>query len=267
MIKRACISYLKRRGLGVHSLTKAKEAAPVVPAVPDYYYDEENLKTSINHDFVKDPRFVRALDAGRNTPNSSLGHHGRWHLHLVLWAATRAVATKTDIVQLGVFEGSEAISIADYTDFANTQSRMVLMDTFTGVPEALWKPEEIAAGADSAQWAYKKAGDSYAWVRDRFKSFPNVEVIQGTVPDALPQIKSDRIGLLMLDLNCAGPEREAAEFLWDRLVAGGIVLSDDYGHSREGAGFYAQKLAFDAFAKSKGVEVLYLPTGHGLIVK
>jgi hypothetical protein len=51
------------------------------------------------------------------------------------------------------------------------------------------------------------------------------------------------------------------------VVPGGLILSDDYGHGRAGEGFYAQKLAFDAFAKSKGIEVLTLPTGHGLIIK
>jgi hypothetical protein len=104
-------------------------------------------------------------------------------------------------------------------------------------------------------------------VRDRLARYPNIEVIQGIVPDTLPRIKTDRIGLLMLDLNCAAPEREATEFLWDRVVPGGLILSDDYGHGRAGEGFYAQKLAFDAFAKSKGIEVLTLPTGHGLIIK
>jgi O-methyltransferase len=241
----------------------AKQAAP-----PGYLYDEDNIRTPRNHDFIHDPRFVHAVNVSHSTPFGSRGnYHGRWNLHVVLWAATRAIALKSDIVQLGVFEGSEAMGIADYTDFANTQSRMFLMDTFTGVPEAKWTAAEIAAGADSAQWAYKEAGDTYADVCRRFARFPNVEVIQGIVPDALPQIKSHRIGLLLLDLNCAAPERAAADFLWDRVVEGGMVLSDDYGHSREGAGYYAQKIAFDEFAKSKSLEVLTLPTGHGIIMK
>jgi hypothetical protein len=71
----------------------------------------------------------------------------------------------------------------------------------------------------------------------------------------------------MLDLNVAAPERAAVEFFWDKLVTGGIVLSDDYGHSREGHGYYAQKLALDDFARSRNVEVLSLPTGHGMILK
>jgi hypothetical protein len=271
-LKRACIAYLKWRGLGVYSLSKAKaaeaKAQEAASKEDNYLYDEGNLRTPHNHDFLNDPRFARALMASRSTPFASRGHyHGRWNLHVSLWAAAHAVAMKTDIVQLGVFEGSEATAIADYIDFRKTSSRMILMDTFTGVPEALWTPEEIAAGADSAQWAYREAGDTYKAVRERFASFPNIEVIQGMVPDALPQIKSERIGLLLLDLNCAAPERAAAEFLWERVVPGGIVLSDDYGHGHNGQGFHAQKLTFDEFAKSKGIEVLALPTGHGMIIK
>lgn len=71
----------------------------------------------------------------------------------------------------------------------------------------------------------------------------------------------------MLDMNAAYPEKAGAEYFWDRIVTGGVILSDDYGHSRPNGGVIVQKRAFDDFAESKGGEVLTLPTGHGLVVK
>jgi O-methyltransferase len=141
---------------------------------------------------------------------------------------------------------------------------MFLVDTFTGVPEEQWTKQELAAGANSAQW---ESGDIYEYTRDRFKAHSNISVIQGRVPDVLPSIPVERIGLLMLDMNVAAPERAAAEFFWKKMVPGGLILADDYGHSRPGVQYFAQKVAFDEFARSKGVPVLSVPTGHGLIIK
>ena len=87
------------------------------------------------------------------------------------------------------------------------------------------------------------------------------------VPDILKNYNFNNIGLLLLDLNAAKPEKEALEYLWEKLIPGSIVLSDDYGHSSPTHGYYEQKKAFDKFAESKNLEVLYLPTGHGMIIK
>jgi hypothetical protein len=256
LLNRACVQYLKRQNLAI------------VPTPPDYLYDEENLATTRNHDFVDDPNFREALEFSWSGPvEKKFGHHGRWNFHVTLWAASHSIAMGADIVQLGVFSGSEAAAIAKFTKFQTKPLRMFLVDTFTGAPEEQWTKSELTAGADSAQWAYLEAGDLYTQVRKRFESFPNIIVIQGRVPNILPHIPVQRIGLLLLDMNAAAPEQAAADFFWERLVPGGLVLSDDYGHSRRGAGYYAQKLAFDEFAKSKNVPVLSVPTGHGLIVK
>jgi hypothetical protein len=64
-------------------------------------------------------------------------------------------------------------------------------------------------------------------------------------------------------MNCAPPEVAAAEFFWERLVGGAIVLLDDYGFP----GHEAQREALDGFAAAKQVKILCLPTGQGLIVK
>jgi hypothetical protein len=47
------------------------------------------------------------------------------------------------------------------------------------------------------------------------------------------------------------------------LSRGGIILLDDYGF----VSYEEQKRGFDQFARSKGIEVLALPTGQGLILK
>ena len=64
-------------------------------------------------------------------------------------------------------------------------------------------------------------------------------------------------------MNCAEPELAAADHFWERLTPGALVLMDDYAY----VGSHAQKTAMDEFARRRGVEVLSLPTGQGLIVR
>jgi hypothetical protein len=64
-------------------------------------------------------------------------------------------------------------------------------------------------------------------------------------------------------MNCVAPEIAAAKFFWPNLVAGGIIILDDYGFSAH----HLQKEAFDQLAREWNVEILSLPTGQGLIIK
>ena len=68
---------------------------------------------------------------------------------------------------------------------------------------------------------------------------------------------------LHIDMNCVYPEAEALKYFWDKLVKGGMVIFDDYGW----AVYYEQKQAHDLFAESKGVKIVTLPTGQGLLIK
>lgn len=79
----------------------------------------------------------------------------------------------------------------------------------------------------------------------------------------LDQVKNDKISFLSIDLNCAAPEIAAADFFWDKLVNGASIVLDDYGWAKH----IVQKHAFDDFARRRGVPILSLPTGQGLIIK
>ncbi len=83
------------------------------------------------------------------------------------------------------------------------------------------------------------------------------------VPDTLPQCTTDKICYLSIDMNVAEPEIAAANFFWDKIVSGGVIILDDYGFPQH----KAQKIAFDKFAKERGVNILCLPTAQGIIFK
>ncbi|MBA4358074.1 MAG: MtfD protein, partial [Desulfovibrio sp.] len=120
--------------------------------------------------------------------------------------------------------------------------------------------EERGQGRTNAKDYYTEC---YGAVQETFKGYPNVRVVQGIIPASLAQVTSEQVSYLSIDMNCVVPEIAAAEFFWDRLVSGAVMVLDDYGFELH----EPQKRAFDAFAARRGVQVLSMPTGQGLIFK
>jgi len=223
-------------------------------------YAEDNLYTANTAPFLADERFRRAYAAGEAT-NSWSGLSIRWRVYIACWAAERAAALPGDFIEFGVNRGGLARSIVEYLDFNKTGKKFLLVDTFSGLVTRYLSDTERARGLENI-YAYYKS-NSILEVRRTFAAFRTVELVEGVVPDILPQIEVDTIAYATLDMNCTLPEIRAAEFLWDRLVCGGVLLLDDYGQKLHSE----QQVAFDAFATARGVSVLCLPTGQGLILK
>lgn len=220
-------------------------------------YNEDGLVTAHNADFIVDPRFAAAYAAGKST-GSWLLDDLHWRAYVYCWAVDKAMQLEGDCVECGVYRGGYALTAMTYVDFGRAAKSFYLLDTFSGLVDRYISPEEKARGIQAGGYE-----DSYESVQNTFKHLPNVKIIKGAVPDTLPQVDADKVSFLSIDMNCKEPEIAAAEFFWEKLVSGAVIVLDDYGWRKH----IAQKRAFDEFACQRGVLVLPLPTGQGLIVK
>jgi O-methyltransferase len=220
-------------------------------------YNQDGLATQHNCDFITDRRFQEAYQLGRAT--GSWGQDDiQWRAFVACWAAHQALWREGDFVECGVNRGGLAMTVMRYVDFKKLDRKFYLLDTFCGLAEKYITDEERQLGINPG--GYEKCHEV---VKELFRSFPNVEIIQGMVPETLPLVKAEKIAYLQIDMNCVEPEIAAAEYFWDKLVSGAVVVLDDYGWK----GHILQKRAFDLFAQKRGVLVLPLPTGQGLMVK
>ena len=225
-----------------------------------FEYAEDGLYTLHTAPFLYDERFQHAYALGADT-GSWHGAVIRWRAYIACWAAQQAAQIEGDFVECGVNRGGLARAIIDYTDFGRLEKRFFLVDTFTGlVPEYLSETEKQKGFLE--HFKYYQA-DSKQEVAATFSPFGNVTIIQGTVPDVLPEIPANQVAFVSLDMNCTEPEVRAAEFFWDRLATGGIILLDDYTQKLHSE----QQVAFDRFTAARGTSVLALPTGQGMIVR
>jgi hypothetical protein len=221
----------------------------------------DGLYTVLNSDFLRDPRFAKAYDLGVNTGHRMGDNlHIEWRAHVNCWAATVALRLPGDFVECGTNTGIFARSIISYTNFEKVQNKkFYLLDTYEGIPDGQHSPAERELLGDMNRGYY----NCWDVVQKTFAPFPNVVLVKGLVPDTLTRVPSEEIAYLSIDMNAVKPEIEAAEFFWDKLVTGALVVLDDYGFPPH----IHQKRAFDEFARRKNVEILTMPTGQGLIVR
>jgi O-methyltransferase len=220
-------------------------------------YNQDGLATQHNCDFLRDEKFARSYDLGRST-GSWLGGEPAWRAYVACWAAERASRLEGDFVECGVNRGGFSRTVMEYVHFRSLPKKFYLLDTFSGLVKGCISEAERKRGIKPG--GYEECHD---FVQNVFSEFENVEIIRGEVPGTLPLVKAQQVSYLSLDMNCAAPEIAAAEFFWDKLVSGGVMLLDDYGWAMH----VNQKLAHDEFASRKGVPILSLPTGQGMVIK
>lgn len=221
-------------------------------------YQTDGLFTRHNADFLREPRFAAAYAAGVATGSWDGIEPLPWRTKVICDIAAHCATLEGDFVECGVNKGGFAAAICEYLDFGAIDKRMYLLDTFAGFDPSLLTPDEARAVGEHYDYP-----ECYEHVCDVFAPFTNVEIVRGAVPGTLRRVRSEKVAYLSIDMNCVVPEIAAAEHFWDRLVPGAVIVLDDYGF----AAHKAQKEAFDEFCRRRGVSVLPLPTGQGLIFK
>jgi hypothetical protein len=223
-------------------------------------YDKDLLYTYNNADFLKNPLFQKAYAHVKRLDTSGITGSGiEWRIHVLCWAAYHASHLDGDFVDCGVNTGLFSRAVMEYVDFKKLDKTYYLLDTFTGLDPQYSSAYEMAR---HHRIGYGDKVDLYEQAKETFSGF-NAKIIKGSVPDTLVHVDTDKVAYLSIDMNCVMPEVAALEFFWDRLVSSAIIILDDYAYP----GAEDQKHAHDRFAKSKGIEILTLPTCQGLIVK
>lgn len=226
--------------------------------IPKAAYAQDGLYTLHSTSFMNEERFARAYAAGEAT-GSWGGAAIHWRVHVACWLADRVVGRQGDLIECGVNRGGMARSILSYCSGPLDEKRFFLLDTFDGIPDSILSERER-----SHNELFKKSySECYQAVLQTFKEFRNVYPIRGLVPGTLAQVDSRQFCFVHIDMNNASSEIAAAEYLWPLMVDGGVMLLDDYGWQIN----CDQRQAFDRFAAERGMSVLGLPTGQGVLMK
>ena len=254
------IFFKNHNGISLFNYPEKKWNLVPFPLQKGDVFNADNLATVNRHEFLKDESFIKA----RNSAESRWGFQKKvrdisWRLHVVLWAFGYALQNnkmnESIFVECGTGRGYMAAGIAEFHDLNDKSPLFYLIDTFTS-DLVLTTGESISSPAN---FAYS---DDDAEVRQYFKRYSNIKIIKGLIPEALKQLPNLPIGFLHIDLNSAGAEKAALQYLMDRLVPGSVIVFDDYG----GAGGNDQAIVHEKFASSAHKNLLVLPTGQAVII-
>jgi len=235
------------------------------PPVPVYNADSLCVWGK-NTAFLKEPRFVEAYEQGIRSGQKfgserNQDIHIEWRVHVICWAASHALHLPGDFVECGVNTGIFSLAAAHYVDLNATNKKFYLFDTFAGIPEHQINQRERSLHRHCDNTRFYE--ECFEVARRNFSSYPRAQLVRGMVPDALFSVNIERVCYLSIDMNIVLPEIAAITHFWDKLVPGAPVILDDYGWKP----YAAQQEAMDDFAASKGVKILTLPTGQGLLIK
>jgi len=171
-----------------------------------------------------------------------------------------AVKSPGAIVECGVFKGISLARFAMFRELLDKRPfrKIVGFDIFGKFPESKYGPDKPlrkrfikAAGIESISRKQMRKVLSYKGV-DK-----SIELVSGditrTIPEYLAKNKRLKISLLNLDVDIYEPSVTVLEYLYPRIVKGGILIIDDYGT------FPGETKAVNEYFKDKKVKIRKFP--------
>lgn len=126
----------------------------------------------------------------------------------------------------------------------DTSRDLYLFDTFAGMPEPTEhdRPSPYDGYLLHERWRWQSKGPhASGWseaslerVRENMSStgYPaeRIHLVEGMVEKTLPESAPEAVALLRMDTDWHASTKHELEHLYPRLVEGGVLIVDDYGH-------------------------------------
>lgn len=148
----------------------------------------------------------------------------------VLWQLVSQAAPGGDLLEVGVWRGGSGMVIAEQAARVHSAATVYLCDTFTGIPNADPVVDKGYRSGEFGDTDFEIVTDLYC----RLRPAVNLAVIRGIFPKSLCAGLAPRISFAHIDCDVYQSACESWEFIWPRVVPGGIVVFDDYGEQRSG---------------------------------
>jgi O-methyltransferase len=194
---------------------------------------------------------IANVDAGFDAATAGLEAFtmtSRERLHALYQAARYVEQARIPgaIVECGVWRGGSMMLVCrTLLELGAGQRELCLFDTFAGMtaptaddvdvagrPAAALLAAEPPSGERESVWCVASLEDVRANVLSTGYPAERCAFVVGRVEDTIPARAPERIALLRLDTDWYASTRHELEQLFPRLVDGGVLIVDDYGHWR-----------------------------------
>ena len=171
---------------------------------------------------------------------------------------------KGDFLECGVLKGFSSYLLRSLEDqlFKDTINNYFLIDSFEGLSDFL--DEDKSLNPDIIQ---NKKGDLKANIEDvkvLFNQFKNVNIIKGWIPKVFESLdEKNKYKFVHIDVDLYQPTFDSLNYIYDKIVEGGILITDDY----RSPSFPGNQKAWEKYFNSKNIRSLSLPSGQAVVIK
>jgi O-methyltransferase len=152
-----------------------------------------------------------------------------------------------DVMECGVCNGGSAAILAHFAARSTLKRTVWLLDSFQGMPQS------TTSDGDEAKTRVGKEVGGQARVREVLSlvraNMDQVRIVPGWFEDTFPTLPVREIALLNIDADWYKSVKLCLETFYDRVVPGGFVAFDDYGH------WPGCRKAVDEFFQSRQIPV------------
>ena len=180
-----------------------------------------------------------------------------------LWQLVQKIHTLDShaaFLEVGVWRGGTAGIMAKQLNNLKSKANLYLADTFEGVAKA--------GVNDSFYTGGEHSDTSQHIVEDVLKNkshYQFYKILKGIFPEdtAGKILVSEQFGLCHIDVDVYTSAKDILEWVWDKLIPGGVVVFDDYGfHSCTGV----TKLV-EEYRYRPDRQIIHNLNGHALMIK
>jgi len=167
-----------------------------------------------------------------------------------------------DYVECGVWKGGSTLAVASLLHSLKIDDKQLwLYDTFEGMSEPTDFDQDLQGRKAKDRLTKEDKKTSWVWAFSgleevkktmNLSKYPNSKItyVKGKVEDTLlKQKQPEKISILRLDTDWYESTKIELELLFPKVVKGGIVIIDDYGHWK------GSKKAVDEYIKNNSLTV------------
>lgn len=164
------------------------------------------------------------------------------------------------LLEVGVWRGGTGALISKQAKLCGISHPVFLCDTFRGVVKAGANDHEYAGGehADTSR-------ERVEFLTRNRLGLDNVRILEGIFPDDTAHLIADEtFRFCHIDVDVYQSAKDILDWVWPRLIVGGIVVFDDYGFAGcDGVARFVD----DEQRNQPGRVVLHNLNGHAVIVR